>query len=532
MSSNDGGSLFIYSSESESVESPASVNITEAIWNEFVISCKELLSSVFPGTPTSNISIKCKKPLGIYNCAPDDGYNYYDEKFRIDFKVSMIYKQIPKNYDSVHFDLSSDSFEISLFSAGNYVFKNTPAESNLSDFDISQTQVLRAAIKMIYLAQNSNSLTISDTFRRKVFNDGSGGYFLDFIEKDIESKMNEQSSNSIHEYHKNQNADKIKKCYVALGGIGCKILNNFENNTVSNESLFVYYDTDVSTEEQLNIKSGEFHLFKNFSQGLGGLRENGKKLLELSKYMDNNSDLYDIYSNDIFDELGIELIFVTTSFGGFGSGIVLDFQKIIKSKIRNYYSNEISIDTEIIAFTSDCFSFLGDAKRVKQFETNTIDFMLSYYKNIQAFSNEWIFTSLHLISSPNSSNDQLVKFLTYDEELLSLTDSNGKYLYRVKETIKPKVFIYLDVQVDKNNEIIIPDSITDISKRSFSHVFLEKLKIPASVVRIHKNAFDSALIKEIHINKNNKFYTIINNELVDTITNEIIDTGSAKLFGY
>lgn len=516
LSSNDGGSLFIYSSESESVESPASVNITEAIWNEFVISCKELLSSVFPGTPTSNISIKCKKPLGIYNCAPDDGYNYYDEKFRIDFKVSMIYKQIPKNYDSVHFDLSSDSFEISLFSAGNYVFKNTPAESNLSDFDINQTQVLRAAIKMIYFAQNSNSLTISDTFRRKGFNDGSGGYFLDFIEKDIESRMNEQPSNSLYEYHKKQNADKIKKCYVALGGIGCKILNNFENNTVSNESLFLYYDTDVSIEEQLNIKSGEFHLFKNFSQGLGGLRENGKKLLELSKYMDNNSDLYDIYSNDIFDESGIELIFVTTSFGGFGSGIVLDFQKIVKSKIRNHYSNEISIDTEIIAFTSDCFSFFGETS--KYYKQNDTDFKKAYYKKFQGNPVDWAFTNFHLISKPNSTAEQLSNILTFNKKLLSLSDST--------------CFEYYDIQMNQNNEVIIPNGYTHISENSFDNVCIEKLYIPASVKSIHSNAFVSSLIKEIYISKNNLFYGVYNNELIDTIINNVVDTGSAKLFEY
>lgn len=99
--------------------------------------------------------------------------------------------------------------------------------------------------------------------------------------------------------------------------------------------------------------------------------------------MDNYSDLYDIYNQNVFDESGIELIFVTTSFGGFGSGIVLNFQKIIKDKIRDSYSDEINIDTEIIVFTSDFFSFLGDATKVKSLESNTINFMFSYYQELR-----------------------------------------------------------------------------------------------------------------------------------------------------
>lgn len=375
---------------------------------------------------------------------------------------------------------------------------------------------------------NHKSLNINDVSDNEIIKLNNA-----ISEKFIDDAFHEHSQISdMDDFSKRLNANRIKKCYIALGGIGCNILNHFENSTNSNNSLFLYYDTDTATEKSLKINKGKFYLFENFSQGLRGSRENSKKLLELSQYMDNYSDLYDIYNKNIFDESGIELIFVTTSFGGFGSGIVLDFQKIVKDKIKGTLSNEIIINTEIISFTSDCFSFFCDAKVAKHFEPNTIDFMLSYYRNLQEFPNNWLSTSLHLISKPNLSNDQLVKFLTYDEQFLSLVDSNGKYLYRVKETIKPKVFIYSGMQADKNNEVIISNSSTDISKNSFSHVFLEKLKIPASIVRIQKGAFDSALIKEIHISKNNKFYTIVNNELVDTITNEIIDTGSAKLFEY
>lgn len=44
----------------------------------------------------------------------------------------------------------------------------------------------------------------------------SGGYFLDFIKKDVESKMNESQTNGTNEYHKKQNADKIKNATLLL----------------------------------------------------------------------------------------------------------------------------------------------------------------------------------------------------------------------------------------------------------------------------------------------------------------------------
>lgn len=291
MLSSKEGSLFLVSPESESSDSLVSTNITEATWDKFAVLCKNLLSSAFPGTPPDNISIKRSKPLGVYSCAPDDGHSYYDEKFRIDFKVSIVYKQMPKNYDSVRFDLGSDSFETSLYFKGHYVH-----------LGINENQILDAAVELIHFAQRSNSIVVSDSFRKNFYSDGSGGYYLEFIKKDNES--------------------------------------------------------------------------------------------------------------------------------------------------------------------------------------------------------------------------------------------NEKYLIKIKNNIKPKVFVFsryehtTRYEHTKSNEVIILSSYTDIAKNSFSHVFIEKLKIPASIVRIHKNSFDSALIKEIYLSKNNKFYNIVNGKLVDAITDEVINTGSATLFKY
>lgn len=333
--------------------------------------------------------------------------------------------------------------------------------------------------------------------------------------------------------------NKIKKCFIALGGIGCRILNHFEKSNNLENCLFVYYDTDLATKENLNLISGKFHLFENFSQGLAGVRKNGQNLLELSKFMDNNSDLYDVYKDSEFDETGIELVFVTTSFGGFGSGSVIDFQKIVKDEIRkNGYGDINNINTKIIAFSPTCFDFLFDTTLLKTYQQNSINFIQNYYDKYQNEPSIYDLSDVFIISQTKLSEDTMAEILMYDRKQLSLINSKDVYLSKIRESIKKVMFVCSNQSIDKNNDLTISNKYTAIYSSSFSHVFLNSLKIPSSVVRIQKDAFVSALIKEIHISKYNLFYALVTNELigdtqlVDTISGEIINTGFAKLYEY
>lgn len=178
--SDDGGSLFIYSPECHFEADKVKINITEEIWNSFERCCKNLITAAFPGVTYNQISIKKKKELGEYLCAPDDGYNHYNEQYRLDFEISFIRNNYEK-YDSVRFDIGS-SFEVSLFHHGNYAYRDTNASIKLADFGIDEIEMINAAEEMIRFVTRKKDVIISNKFRRNIFSDGSGGYFLDFVE--------------------------------------------------------------------------------------------------------------------------------------------------------------------------------------------------------------------------------------------------------------------------------------------------------------------------------------------------------------
>lgn len=177
---SDQGSLFIYSPECHDETDIVKINITEEIWNNFVMCCKKLIMAVFPGVTYNHISIKKEKELGEYLCAPDDGYSHYNEQYRLDFKISFIRNNYEK-YDSVHFDIGS-SFEVSFFHHGNYAFRNTSDNIRLIDFGIDENEMINAAEEMIRFVTRKKDIIVSNKFRRNVYSDGSGGYFLDFVD--------------------------------------------------------------------------------------------------------------------------------------------------------------------------------------------------------------------------------------------------------------------------------------------------------------------------------------------------------------
>ena len=179
LSSSYGGSIFFYS-ENSTKENTMRINITEEFWNRFVSMCQQILTVVFPGVSESEISIKRKKPLGIYECAPDDGYYYYDEKYRINFDVKYLHGKEPEKYDSINIDCY-DGLKISLYKNGESAFCGTSEKTTLSDYGIDEVALYKKAIEMINLLQGISHCKISEKFRRNVYSDGSGGYILDYF---------------------------------------------------------------------------------------------------------------------------------------------------------------------------------------------------------------------------------------------------------------------------------------------------------------------------------------------------------------
>ena len=178
-SSSYGGSIFFYS-EKSTAENNVRINVTEEFWNQFVLLCKQIMCVLFPEVSEQEVLIKRKKPLGIYECAPDDGHSYYDEKYRINFDVKYIHGKDPEKYDSARIECD-DGFEISLFKNGEYVFRGSSDETTLTYYGIDEKALYKTAVAMIKFVSRDPYCMISEAFRRNVFSDGSGGYIVDYL---------------------------------------------------------------------------------------------------------------------------------------------------------------------------------------------------------------------------------------------------------------------------------------------------------------------------------------------------------------
>ena len=58
----------------------------------------------------------------------------------------------------------------------------------------------------------------------------------------------------------------MKKCYIALGGIGRSLLEKYIDSSNSNESLYLSFDTDDSYEEKSrnNFKYIKFNKLERY----------------------------------------------------------------------------------------------------------------------------------------------------------------------------------------------------------------------------------------------------------------------------
>lgn len=178
----DGGSLFIYSPDCFRKEDEIRTNITEEIWNAFVERCKDIIVEVMPGAKKEFIRIQRQSNLGEYLCAPMDGHLYFDSEYRIDFAVSFLRDKRSENYDSFRFDIIKNaSASVSLFKKGNYAFKYVPEDADLAFFGINEDLLWNAVYKMIQFATGNEDVCAEGAFTKKVYNDGSGGFYLNFL---------------------------------------------------------------------------------------------------------------------------------------------------------------------------------------------------------------------------------------------------------------------------------------------------------------------------------------------------------------
>lgn len=242
------------------------------------------------------------------------------------------------------------------------------------------------------------------------------------------------------------------KVYIAVGGIGCSILRIFqEKEQIANEQCY-YIDTDCAG---LSYKFGDgLNIFQIgtvaecVSQGFGGFRNIGKAVTKFS-ILSNRMDAFFKAVKKMSD---VELVFITTSFGGTGSGAVFEIAEYLQALLWMPRNNKC-IDCLIIAFTNNCFSYMsGFPQEEKElFDMNTIQMVMeaSTKSNLRVDAkilnnvNAYIFNPFYemiLIDEPIYEFSELYRVLLLDKNKLESIDNKNQYIIKQKSTF-PEVFI-------------------------------------------------------------------------------------------
>lgn len=156
------------------------------------------------------------------------------------------------------------------------------------------------------------------------------------------------------------------RVYIAIGGIGCRILYNFQRENDVDKYCCFYLDTDVNSIRGLVNN----YCFGYTENGAGSIRSIGK-----------NAIRYDIYSNNLsgfFEPIKkydkVKLVFITSSFGGTGSGAVFELADYLQALLWEK-GHSRCVECKIIAFTNKSINYMKDFPKVElhQYEMNTIN---------------------------------------------------------------------------------------------------------------------------------------------------------------
>lgn len=258
------------------------------------------------------------------------------------------------------------------------------------------------------------------------------------------------------------------KVYIAIGGIGCSILRSFqekEKEQIKNEQCY-YIDTDcagLSHElvDGLNIfQIGT--LSECVSQGSRGFRNIGKAV---TKFSILSNRLY-YFFRAVKEMSDVELVFVTTSFAGTGSGAVFEIAEYLQALLWMPRNNKCT-GCLIIAFSYDCFNYMSSfpQKTKELFDLNTIQMVMEASTKSNLFADvktlnkvtASIFNPSYemiLIDEPIYEFSELYRVLLLDKYKLDSFDKKSKYIIKQKSST-PDVFISYSSKDQKIADLIV-----------------------------------------------------------------------------
>ncbi|MBQ9922366.1 MAG: toll/interleukin-1 receptor domain-containing protein [Clostridia bacterium] len=236
----------------------------------------------------------------------------------------------------------------------------------------------------------------------------------------------------------------MKKCYIGVGGIGCRLLRECEK-TQNEQNRFIYID--AVPDDSYDLGGGEVYALTNQKNGCAQ-RIVGKDEIKAIIYNGTIPDFVD----DYFLSQELEVVFITTTFGGFGSAAAYELSDYYGVKIRNYRSvNDVKTDfiCKVIAFPLKSVDVLkyAPSSLLTRYSTNEIEF-INEFRNKEARNNKWYqehsncipFVELYVpYSSEISELSQIIAMS--DDDLKRIDIKKTYYIIPASTKNTPEVFI-------------------------------------------------------------------------------------------
>lgn len=301
------------------------------------------------------------------------------------------------------------------------------------------------------------------------------------------------------------------KFYIALGGIGCRIVRAYaEKNNLEKTSC---YYIDVTADALVNADAADkIYIIKHLSGGTSTLRQIGKNAIQYEIY---SNHLYPFFKGILSDE-NPEVTIVTSGFGGFGSGAAMEIAKYLSALLWEKKRNQDTGFCRIIAFNESYLKNYGFPEQMmERLKFNTIETAgeLSAMNSVsdtfvRQIADYPIFNPAYhtyLIETAHLNEGELYRILDKSDEELQKLDVKRNYLGKIKNDA-PSVFIsyssmdqtIADMLADKLEENGIGCWIAtrSIHEGSYAQQIIQGIRdAKIFVVLISKNSIASEQVK-------------------------------------
>lgn len=235
----------------------------------------------------------------------------------------------------------------------------------------------------------------------------------------------------------------MNSCYIGVGGIGCRTLKEYEKTGAKGRFIYI----DAVPEDLEHLGTGEKYALTNQKNGCSQ-RIIGKDEIKAVIY----NGMMPEFIDEFFLDDNLEVVFVTSTFGGFGSATVFEISDYYSLKIKSYRQlNNISseIQCRVIAFPLESVDFLQYAPQtlLDLFSTNEIEF-INEFRVKESRNNKWYqdhsncFPFVELFVPRSSVNNNLSDYIGLPRETLNNIDIKDKFYVKLRTTKEtPEVFI-------------------------------------------------------------------------------------------